>query len=168
MEIRIWDVDTVENADPEWPNRPREERHAMLQDPSTYPAAPIHEGETTNLAVDGYFEALAAGDNPQPTHLAIGDDDTPAEATNTSLNNEVYRTVVGDDEPDGRDRVTSTFISQNEANGYTLREIGFVTGAVDDNWQLLTHVALDSTDHIDKTSNNMIVYNYTLEWRRVS
>jgi hypothetical protein len=164
---RVWDVEQVEHADPEWSDRSKEEKHELLCDPSDYPTAPISEGETTNIPVDGYLEALAEGDNPEPSHLAIGDDDSQPSSSNEELNNEVYRTIVGEDEADGRDRITSTFLGQDEANGNTLKEVGFVDGSEGDDWLLLTHAALDTGDQVDKTSNIMVTYNYTLSWRRV-
>lgn len=166
---RVWDVGDLKNADPEWDNRTHEEQHSLLRDPSTYPTAPMYEGTSSNMPVDGYLEEMAAGNNPQPTHLAIGDGTTAPDGSNTSLNNEVYRTIVGDDESSGRDRVTSTYLSENEANGHSLREIGFTDGATDENWTLLTHAVLDSSDQIDeKLSTMVVVYNYTLSWVRVS
>lgn len=168
IEIRVWDVDELEGADPDWPDRSRDERRAILQDPSDYPTAPIEEIETTNIPVDGYLEALASGDNPQPTHLALGNDATSPSGTNTSLNNEVYRTIVGADEQNGRERITSTLLSQNEANGYTISELGFTDGWEDEDWTLLTHAALDSAQQVDKNSSISVTINYTLSWQRVS
>ena len=120
------------------------------------------------MVVDNYLEALAAGENPPLAYLALGDGTTAPQATNNALNNEVYRAQVGTDEGDARDRVTSTFLSQNEANGETLAELGFVTGQTNENWTLLTHTVLDSADQYTKTSAMVITYNYVIEWRRVS
>lgn len=166
---RVWDVSELEDADPEWSDRPKGERHELLRDPSSYPTAPMSETVTKNIPVDGYLEAMAAGDNPQPNYLAIGDGTTAPDGANTSLNNEVYRTNVGSDEQSGRDRITSTFLSQNEANGHAIREIGFTDAQQGDNWTLLTHAVLDSTDQIDeKTSATAVTFNYVLSWQRVS
>lgn len=166
---RVWNVDELEQADPEWSDRPREERHALLCSPSTYPTAPTSEGTTTNIVVDGYLEALAAGEHPQPTHLAFGDGTATPAGANEALNNEVYRTIIGPDEADGRDRLTSTFLSQNEANGLDLREIGFTDGGVSDDWTLLTHAVLATADRVEsKTSNMTVTFNYSLMYRRVS
>lgn len=165
---RVWRVKDLERERPNWSNLPRETRHTLLSRPSEYPASPVHEGTSSNMVVDNYLEALAAGENPDLAYLALGDDTTAPQATNNALNNEVYRAQVGTDEGDNRDRVTSTFLSQNEANGETLAEIGFVTAQTDEDWTLLTHAVLDSTDQYTKTSNMVITYNYVIEWRRVS
>lgn len=167
--MRVWSADALERARPGWSDLPRETRHRLLSTPSEFPAAPKHVGEAWNMVLDNYLEALAAGDNPAPSHLAIGDGTTSPAAGNNALNNEVYRTVVGQDETDGRDRLTSTFLSQNEANGLALREIGFTDGATSENWTQLTHVVLPSSDQIDsKTSGETVTYDYTLQYRRVN
>lgn len=164
--VRVWDVPTLREYIPRWSALPREARHARLSDPDALPVEPTHVGTSTNMILDNYLEAFAAGNYPQPTHLALGDGTTSPAAGNDALNNEVYRTVVGQDEADGKDRLTSTFISQNEANGQALRELGFTDGATSDDWQQLTHTVLQSSDQIDeKTSSETVTYDYDLQFR---
>lgn len=167
IRVRAWDVRDLKDAYPVWDLLSKDTRHAILRDPQRRPA-PAFEGGTSNMVLDNYLEALAAGTNPDPSHLALGDDDTTAAAgTNDTLNNEVYRTVVGNDEQDGKDRLTSTFVSQNEANGNAIREVGFATGPVDGAWTLLTHAILPAGDQIDeKTSNMTVTIDYILSYRR--
>lgn len=176
IHLQAWWVAALEAMCPEnWSDLPIEDRHAYLREPSDYPAAPFHNVHERNLAVDGFLEELARGMDPNQSvdvsasHLALGDGTTAPDGTNTTLNNEVYRTFVGDSEPDGRDLITSTFISQNEANGEALREIGLTTGGLSDDWTLLTHLVLASGDQIDqKTSEMVVTINYTIEFRKVS
>lgn len=166
---RIWSASALERVRPNWSNLPRETRHRLLSKPERYPASPKYVGKTENLVLNAYLEAFAAGENPTPSHLALGDGTTEPQASNTSLNNEVYRSIVGQDEADGRDRLTSTFLSQDEANGLALREVGFTDGPTTEDWQQLTHVVLSTSDQIDqKTSDEIVTYQYELHWRRVS
>lgn len=167
--MHIWDARELARVWPDWPDLPRAERHARLREPSAAPVSPDRTVRGQNMILDAYLEALAAGENPVPTNLALGDGTTPPVATNTSLNNEVYRTFVGDTDAAGQDMLTSTFISQNEANGEAIREIGFTDGEVTDSWTQLTHLVLDPADQVDeKTSTMTITIDYALLWRRVS
>lgn len=168
VRVRVFDADALRGAYPGWDHLARDVRHSLLTDDDRCRVEPVRETVTENLVVDNYLEALAGGTNPAPSHLALGDDaSTAADGTNDSLNNEVYRTVVGNDEQDGKDRLTSTFISQNEANGNAIREVGFTTGPLDGAWTLLTHAILASGDQIDtKTSNMTVTIDYILQYRR--
>lgn len=176
VHLQAWWVDEITAmCETPWSDLSRADKHAHLRKPSDFPAAPFHNVREKNLAVDGFLEQLAIAMDPDgsattsASHLAFGDGTTAPDGTNTSLNNEVYRTFVGDSEPVGRDLVTSTFLSQNEANGEAIREIGLTTGSLSDDWALLTHLVLDSADQIDqKTSEMVVTVNYTIEFRRVS
>lgn len=163
-EIRIWQASDLVAFDPSWSTYRASVRHALLEHPAA--PEPVRVIESENLVMDNYLAALAAGQAPQPTHLALGDGTTAPATTNDSLNNEVYRTQVGQDESDGKDRLTSTFISQNEANGLAIREIGLTDGDTGGAWQLLTHLVLDAVDQVDeKTSNMTLTIDYVLEYR---
>lgn len=167
--LRVWSVAALERARPNWSNLPRKTRLNLLTKPDEYPVSPTHVGTSWNMVLDNYLEALARGENPPPSHLALGDGTTAEDATNDSLNNEVYRSTVGQDETDGRDRLTSTFISQDEANGQAIREIGFTDGATTDDWTQLTHIVLPTSDQIaEKTSEETVTYDYELLYRRVN
>lgn len=176
VHLQAWWVSELEAMCSEgWAWLSRANRRARLRTPSNFPVSPFHSVREKNIAVDGFLEQLAIAMDPNgsadvsASHLALGDGTTAEDGTNTTLNNEIYRTFVGDSDPVGRDLVTSTFISQNEMNGEALREIGLTTGSVSDDWTLLTHLVLDSGDQIDqKTSEMVITVNYTIEFRRVS
>lgn len=167
VRLRVWTVDALRGAYPGWDDLTREARHSILCD-DRLRVEPDREATAENLVTDNYLVSLAAGNNPEPSHLAIGNDDTTAAAgTNDALNNEVYRATVGSDEQDFKDRLTSTFISQNEANGLAFREVGFASGPRDAAWELLTHTILASADQIDeKTSNMTVTIDYILSYRR--
>lgn len=176
IHLQAWWLNEIQAmCETSWSGLSQADKHAHLRKPSDFPAAPFHNVRETNLAVDGFLEQLAIAMNPNgsadvsASHLALGDGTTAPDGTNTALNNEVYRTFVGDSSPNGRDLVTSTFISQNEMNGEALREIGLTTGGLSDDWALLTHLVLASGDQIDqKTSEMVVTINYTIEFRRVS
>lgn len=127
--------------------------------------------DVENIALDGLLEFIPAALDPTTTasattsHLALGDGTTDPQATNTSLNNEVYRIQVGDADSDGTDLLASAFLSQTEGNGYTISEVGLV-GGPNEGDKLLTHALLDSTQTIDKNTNMVVVFNYVLEFRR--
>lgn len=164
--IRGFDVEALAAEIPNWHSRRRGVRHAILsRDP---PVAPTFDVATRNLVLDNYLEILARGVSPGLTHLALGDGTTAPDPANNSLNNERYRTRVGQDEQSGLDRITSTFVSQNEANGEAIREIGFTTGPRDGNWTQLTHLVLDEGDQIDeKNSSTAVTIDYIIEFRRI-
>lgn len=166
--VCAWKVDALRAALPEWDELPRERRHALLSGPSTWPVAPFHVGTTSNLVTDAYLEHIASGRDPIPSHLALGDDaSTQPTATDSSLNNEVYRTIVGQAEPDGSDILTSTYISQNEANGTAIREVGFTDSERSGVWKLLSHALLDAADQIEeKTSNMTLTIDYIIHFGR--
>lgn len=127
--------------------------------------------ETENIAVDGLLTFIAQGLDPtsleraETSHLALGTDTTEPQASNESLGNEVYRTIVGDAEVDGADLLTSTFLSQTEANGYLLTELGLVGGPDQDD-PLLTHALFASGEEIDKSTDLVATIDYVLELRR--
>lgn len=164
--LRGWPVDALQDAVNSWYIRTPAVKHRLLTD--NPPVEPLFDVTTRNLVVDNFLEILARGVNPEVRYLALGDGTTTPQATNDALNNEVYRTGVGQDQQSGNDRLTSTFISQNEANGEAIREIGLTTGPAGGNWTLLTHLVLDPSDQVDeKTSNMAITIDYVLEFRRL-
>lgn len=126
---------------------------------------------TENIAVDGLLNFIVQGLDPtsskraETSHLALGTDTTTPQATNTSLGNEVYRTIVGDADVDGADLLTSTFLSQTEANGNLLTEIGLVGGPDADD-PLLTHALFASGEEVEKTTDMVVTIDYVLELRR--
>lgn len=166
--VCAWQVDALRAVRPDWDGLARDTRHALLSGPSSWPVEPFHIGTTSNLVTDAYLEEIASGGDHIPSHLALGDDaSTQPTATDTSLNNEVYRTVVGQAEPDGADILTSTYISQNEANGSAIREVGFTDAERSGVWQLLSHALLDTADQIDeKTSNMTLTIDYVISFSR--
>lgn len=168
IELKVWDVPKLESAEPRWSSLSKSRRLRLLRE-EVLGVEPEHVGGTENMVLDNYLEALALGQNPEPSHLALGDGTTAPDATNDSLNNEVYRTIVGDDESENLDRITSTLISQNEAVGSAIREMGFADGPRSGRWMQMTQAILDTVDQVDeKTSNMAITINYILEYRRNS
>lgn len=123
----------------------------------------VQDSVTTNLVLDTLLERYADGGQLTLPELAIGDDATDPSPNNSQLNNEIYRTPVGQDESTGGDRLTSTLISQNEMNGESIVEIGFHDGD-----QALTHTVLPASDRIDeKTAAMTVTIDYILQHQRV-
>lgn len=164
--LRAWWVDDLEAGRAVWSQANRSLRRTWLSIPELWPAEPFLEVEMSNLVLDTYLEELARGHAVQPTHLALGDGTTAPAPGNESLNREHYRTTLGQDEQDGKDRLTSTLISQNESNGDAIREIGLTDGRNPETSTLLTHVVLNDADQIDeKTSDMTVTIDYILEFR---
>lgn len=88
----------------------------------------------SNITVDGMHEYFAKNlDDSQAidkaaTHLAVGIDDTPPGSDDTMLGNEVFRKQITDYAQTGSELLCSTFIDSDEANGYTLSEVGLFSG----------------------------------------
>lgn len=166
VRLRVWDVDELEEYIPQYSRRRRERRHALLS--AALPVEPEREVVVENMVLDNYLEMLARGANEHPDYLALGDGTTAPDPANDSLNNEVYRTPTGQNEVTGSDRLTSTLISQNEANGEAIREVGLTTDARERSWTQLTHVVLDSADQIEEKNSKMaLTIDYILEFRRL-
>lgn len=167
VRLRGWEVEDLRHHIPQWDRRLKRRRHAFLMS-DLLEVDPVFEATETNLILDNYLDILARGEAVYPSHLALGDGTTAPAAGNDSLNNEVYRPQVGQNVKDGHDRITSTFVSQNEANGEAIREVGLTNGRTDENWTLLTHVVLDDADQVDeKTSRIALTIDYVLEFRRL-
>lgn len=129
--------------------------------------------ETTNIPVDGLLNYLAEGLNPttstmaQASHLALGTAEDDPQGSNDTLGNEVYRTIVGDGDTTANELLTSTFLSQTEANGYNITEIGLCGGPQPDG-PLLTHALLGTGNTIEKNSSMVVTIDYILEFTRGS
>lgn len=168
--VKTWSPETLREQIKRWPLLETDkERLQAIQQLNDELAESIHE--TENIAVDGFLTHIAQGLDPtssqraEASHLALGTDTTDPQGSNTSLGNEVYRTIVGDADVDGADLLTSTFLSQTEANGYLLTELGLVGGPNQDD-PLLTHALFASGEEIDKTTEMVATIDYVLELRR--
>lgn len=117
---------------------------------------PSESYTTHNTTVDGMHTYFARNLNPNDsinlgaTHLAVGNDDaTNPSTTDTSLNNEVFRTSASSYTQSGSDLTVSTFIDSSEANGYTLKELGLFagSGSGDRMWNhsLIANIAKDDS-----------------------
>lgn len=168
---RTWSPETLRREIKTWPllETDSERIQAIRRLDDTYAEEVL---ETENIAVDGLLAFIARGLDPtstesaQASHLAVGTATDEPQATNTELGNEVYRSRVGDADRDGSDLLTSTFLSQAEANGYTLTEVGLVGGPVGSDEPLLTHALFDSGQEIEKTVGKAATIDYVLEIRR--
>lgn len=170
VEVQEWDVATLRREIKAYDALDRVERLGRIRQLNAELADTV---TTHNMALDGLLEFIPAALDPtapastSTSHLALGDGTADPQPGNETLNNEVYRIQVGDADTDGADLLASAFLSQTEANGYTISEIGLAGGRETDD-PLLTHAVLDSTETVDKNTNMVVVFNYVLEFRRPS
>ena len=125
------------------------------------------ETETTNTTVDGLNEYIVDELDPGQTvdldasHMAFGDDGASGtSSSDSSLNNEQYRTSVTDNVDNGKDLLCSTFLDSSEANGYTIDEVGVITAS--SGGTLLNHATISS---VSKDSTKTATIDVTLEFR---
>lgn len=159
VSIEGYRTDDVRSLHPEWDDASEKERIDILEESDVDPVVTANE---TNLILDEFLYAHARGNANLP-YLAVGDKTAEPNVTNDSLNNETWRTQVGRDEGANNSRLTSTLLSESEANGYGIAEVGF---ANDD--ALLTHAILSPGDRIEeKTPGVVVVIYYEIQYQRV-
>lgn len=167
--IRVFDVETLRAEWPHWDAFSRDTKRK-----ATRLVSPIREITTTNKILDNFFTGVnthldrnADGQGLSASHLAIGDvSNTVADGADT-LNNEVHRTIVGETDRVGNDLITSTLISQGEAVGNDIKELGLAPGPDPSTDSILTHVALSSGNQVTgKSSNEAVTVDYTLYGQR--
>lgn len=170
---QLWSLEQLRRRVKAWDVLDREQRLARLRSPGLE-LEPDRTITTTNLVVDGLLEELAHLLDPvnkstgtPATHLALGEGTTAASGSDTSLEAEVHRIKVGDSDVDtaGPDLLTSSFLSQAEANGTTITELGLCAGP-DQSATLLTRAVLPSGDEVNKTSNMVVTFDYVIQFRR--
>ena len=158
--VSLFDVATLESRYSNWSQLPKDRRLELLKADGDRPD-PYRVIEQENLILNSFLEQFAAGETDLPL-LALGDSAVTPDETNTELNSEVWRTAVGQDEPSGSVRLTSTLLSQNEANGESIVEIGFHDGT-----RLLTHAILSPGERIDeKTASDTATIDYSIRHER--
>jgi len=98
---------------------------------------PVETNTDYNTTVTGMHEYFAINLDETQTleedasYLAIGDDDTTPQVSDTTLTNEVFRKGVTDSSQTGNELLVSTFIASGEANGNTFREVGLFAGSAE-------------------------------------
>lgn len=127
-----FDVDVLRYHIPEWDALPREARRANLLDPPRG-LTPSRVETVSNVTCDGWQEHLAhaatldpsRGDELDgPGRLALGSDDSAFATTDTSLNNRLGSISITDPVSQGATFRVNEFLSSNELNGTTIRELG--------------------------------------------
>lgn len=167
VELRTWSAATLRTEIEDWPRLSDAEKAQALRE------AELNRYRTSNIALNGLLEyipaSLAPGESVSATvsHLGLGTGTTDPDPSNTALNEEVYRIGVGEADTDGTDLLVSTFLSQTEANGYTITEVGLVGGR-SESAPLLTHAVLDTADQIEKNTDMVVTINYVLSFQRPS
>lgn len=147
-------------AYPDWDSLSKEAKLDRLAEPESS-LSPTVTGETQNMVLDTFLEEHARGSADLP-YLAIGDGTESPEPENETLNNEIWRTLVGRDEGNDNVRLTSTLLSSSEANGEAVAEIGFANDEY-----VLTHTVLPPGDRIDSKDPEMaVVIYYELQYQR--
>lgn len=171
IELRVFSPAYLRREIEAWDALDRGQKHEHVRQLGADHAEQV--AEVGNIALDGLLEFIPQAIDPTTdaaataSHLALGDGgSTSAEPGDEALNNEVYRVIVGDADTDGADLLASAFLSQIEANGYTIREIGLAGGPSPADDRLLTHAVLDEADYIEKNGDMVATFNYVLEFRR--
>jgi hypothetical protein len=133
----------------------------------------------TNNALDEIIKSLYyPSPNIELKYIAIGDDDTPTAATDTTLGNEIYRFPILTKLRAGIGEVQSRgVLSSNQPSDYagivTIKEIGFFCGSHAYNWMegagkdtglLLSRIVLSPTE--SKTDTEEIQITRTDEFVR--
>lgn len=109
----------------------------------------LHELIAVRLTLD----ASQAGDIDDLATLAIGDDDSSFATTDTALNNRIGEISITDPSASGSTYEINEFLSANELNGETIREVGIETA----DGTLVQHAATPSD--ISKTSSLALLFN---------
>lgn len=105
-----------------------------------------------NTLTDDYLGELikqlspnVVGTKITATHVALGDDDSSFDRSDSSLNNELYRFQVDDSTRNDRELATATLIEAGQAVGDDLLEVGLVD---DTEGILLNHTSINDPDGI--------------------
>lgn len=153
VRIERYDIEPIRAVVPDWDRWPRWLRHWFCR----YRVEPVHVGRVANVTCDAFHEyhaltsTLGSGDDDQldpPAEIGFGDDDSAFSTSDTALNNEVgERTPITDPSADGKTFNVDEYLSSNEQNGNTLRELGIFSES-GDLWQ---HSATDQVYNKDST-----------------
>lgn len=114
-------------------------------------------------SVNKHLDRNDTGSGLSASHIAIGDNSTSVSATADTMNNEVYRTLVGQTDQSGTDLITSSLIGQAEAVGEDIKEVALAPGPDPTTDSILTHTALPSGSQVtNKSSGEAVTIDYTL------
>ena len=93
-----------------------------------------------------------------PTHIAVGTDNTTANADDTALLAEVVRKAITSTASDASTITFSVILSSTEADGNSLKEAGLLNaGTSGDLFSRFTHAA------ISKTTSYEVEYVFTIK-----
>ena len=133
---------------------------------------PLSVQHYRNTATRGQFELIVDHLDREQTpeqmagYLAVGDDNsTSASSSDTSLNNETYRTTVTDSADGGTELELTTYLGATEANSAdAIREVGLFSAANQGEGHMLNHSLVDPEP---KNSEVSITVTVTLGYRAV-
>ena len=133
---------------------------------------PLSVQHYRNTATRGQHELIVdhldREQSPEETaaYLAVGDDNsTSASSSDTSLNNETYRTTVTDSRDIGTELKLTTFLGATEANSAdAIREVGLFSAANQGEGHMLNHSLVDPEP---KSSEVSVTVTVTLGYRAV-
>lgn len=153
VRIEQYDIAAIRAGYPGWDDLPKRVRHVWVKRCTE----PVHVGRVSNVTCVALHEYVTramtfaerdAGSLDPPRELAWGDDDTSFATTDTELNNEVgERTPITDPSATDTTFNIDEYLSSNEQNGNTLREVGIFSES-GDLWQ---HSATDQVYNKDNT-----------------
>lgn len=142
---------TVKKFSAEFIDESQSEEKILQQLRQMTPQGWSRQKNTTTTGMNKYLVDCAdLGQTPiSDYYLAVGNDDTAPSSTNTSLNNEVYRTSYTNSTDNGSSVKISTYIGSGGANGYTIKEVGYFTansgGLMLNHSILSSYIAKDSS-----------------------
>jgi len=98
-----------------------------------------------------------------PTHIAVGDDNTAPAAGDTALGNEVYRAQITAKDRDDYTAQFELYLSESEANGYTIKEAGVFNLPWSGKGRMLSRVLMAPEFAKDAETTANIQWNVTVD-----
>lgn len=162
VRIARYDVDALRERYPNWDDWPRHTRRRYCE----HAADPESVERSSNVTCDALHEYYAAvltfetgdGNRLDPPHeIAFGSDDTAFSTTDTTMNNEVGERITATDvSQTGKNTELDEYLSSNEQNGNTIKEIGVFS----EGGEMYQHAPTSTT--YNKDSSFALVINITI------
>lgn len=171
IEVTLHDADQLRQIEG-WEDASVDERAMLARD-----TAVVDQWTVSNVTCADYHDHLVAVHDPEVpggslgatfSHLAIGNNATAPVVTNSSLNNEIYRTTVSEYNRQSRESSIIVFLdAESEVNGNNLYELGLVTGPTSGEWFLVNHALIDDpTGRLEpKTSAVAATFEVNIRYR---
>lgn len=129
VEVSVFDVNSIKESHPDWTDLDREEKINLLEE-----SEPVERTTQANVLTLPYREHLARLLLPtedevpiEVPYMALGDDSTATDLTDTELGNEVMRIEVDEHIDRGAEVGTVTLLGSDDGVGLNLVEAGLVS-----------------------------------------